>query len=310
MHLLLLSAFISSFLKINEGSASDWCYQSQDPCSSRCKGPENWKDSVNGRVCAGKSQSPINIVTKRTLFDDLLTPLKFEGYQNAFNSHMVNNGHSVKVDVATSATISGGNLSSVYKAVQFHLHWGKDGGPGSEHTVDGEQYPMELHIVHMKQHYASLGDALKDPTGVAVLGFFYEESPSANKNYEPFIKALSNVKVTGTNTTIHIQSLSSLLPSPKNLTSYFRYKGSLTTPGCVESVVWTVFEHPILLNADQLKAFSAVKFKDGKPMVDTFRPVQPLHGRKVYRSASDVVLASATLLAVSIWAALGLSWPN
>lgn len=51
---------------------------------------------------------------------------------------------SVQVSVPHRATISGGGLLTTYKAVQFHLHWGNKGGPGSEHTIDGEQYPMEV----------------------------------------------------------------------------------------------------------------------------------------------------------------------
>lgn len=43
--------------------------------------------------------------------------------------------------------IHGGGLPSVYKALQFHLHWGEDAGPGSEHTVDGERYPMEVNLL-------------------------------------------------------------------------------------------------------------------------------------------------------------------
>lgn len=50
----------------------------------------------------------------------------------------------VKVSVPHLATVSEGNLGATYKAVQFHLHWGDNGGPGSEHTIDGEQYPMEV----------------------------------------------------------------------------------------------------------------------------------------------------------------------
>ncbi|KAJ8275800.1 hypothetical protein COCON_G00075520 [Conger conger] len=307
MHLLLLSAFICSFFKINEGA--DWCYQSQDPCASHCKGPDLWKDTENAASCAGTSQSPINIVTKRTRLDERLTPFKFRGYETVFHSLIENNGHTVKVDVSTDATISGGNLTSVYKAVQFHLHWGEKGGPGSEHTVDGEQYPMELHIVHMKQKYSSLGEALKDKTGVAVLGFFYEKS-SENKNYEPIINALKEVKQASTNKSVDNLFLNALIPPPTSLTNYFRYQGSLTTPGCTESVIWTVFEHPILLSRDQLEAFSDLKFKNGKSMVGTFRPVQPLNGRLVYRSSGNTLLASVMLLTVSISAAIGLSRPN
>lgn len=50
----------------------------------------------------------------------------------------------VQVGSLHQKTISGGGLPTSYKAVQFHLHWGTNGGPGSEHTIDGEQFPMEV----------------------------------------------------------------------------------------------------------------------------------------------------------------------
>lgn len=60
----------------------------------------------------------------------------------------------------------------------------------------------------------------------------------------------------------------------------------------------------------QLSAFSELKFQNGKPMVGTFRPVQPLNGRQVYRSGCSMTVASATFLAVALATALGLSQPN
>lgn len=57
---------------------------------------------------------------------------------------MLDVSNQVQVGLPLLSTITGGNLSVAYKAVQFHLHWGNKGGPGSEHTIDGEQYPMEV----------------------------------------------------------------------------------------------------------------------------------------------------------------------
>uniref|UniRef100_A0A3B3U8C6 Carbonic anhydrase n=1 Tax=Poecilia latipinna TaxID=48699 RepID=A0A3B3U8C6_9TELE len=240
--------------------------------------PEKWPGGYMD--CGGKSQSPINIVTRKTVKDERLTPIEFKNYQQTFKNSITNNGHSVKVNIPITCTISGGDLSTTYKAVQFHLHWGKDGGPGSEHTVDGEQYPMELHIVHMKSNYADLATALRDPNGVAVLGFFYEVILLNRLLYF----SLPSI------------SLAQLIPPEQKLTSYYRYKGSLTTPPCSESVVWTVFETPIPLSMDQMKAFSKVQFYDGKSMANNFRPVQPLNGRLVYRSAGATLWVSSVFL--------------
>uniref|UniRef100_A0A3B5AU45 Carbonic anhydrase n=1 Tax=Stegastes partitus TaxID=144197 RepID=A0A3B5AU45_9TELE len=267
---------------------SDWCYQSQFACEHPCNAPEKWDHSF--KDCAGTRQSPINIVTRKTLKDERLTPIQFKNYQQIFRSNIKNNGHSVQVGIPHLSTISGGGLEGTYKAVQFHLHWGKNGGPGSEHTIDGEQYPMELHIVHMKSHYIDLTTALRDPEGIAVLGFLYEKSSSSNKKYEPIISSLRSIKSTS-------MYDSSLVPSEQNMTSYYRYKGSLTTPGCAEAVVWTVFEKPIPLSMDQLRAFSELQFHDGKQMTGNFRPVQPLNGRQVFRSGGAVILSDLPLSA-------------
>ena len=36
------------------------------------------------------------------------------------------------------------------------------------------------------------------------------------------------------------------------LGDYYRYHGSLTTPACYESVIWTVFEHAIPISSSQV----------------------------------------------------------
>ena len=46
-------------------------------------------------------------------------------------------------------------------------------------------------------------------------------------------------------------SINSLL-SGIDAKDYFRYSGSLTTPGCYESVTWTVFRNPISISQAQV----------------------------------------------------------
>ncbi|XP_073717294.1 carbonic anhydrase 4-like isoform X1 [Misgurnus anguillicaudatus] len=302
MKCLISLYLLTSILHLS--SSANWCYQTQVSCGGHCKGPELWKD-VN-RDCGNNRQSPINIVTKKTKLDERLTPLKFNGYETKFDSIIKNTGHSVQVDIPNTLTVSGGNLGDTYKAVQFHLHWGTKGGPGSEHTIDGEQYPMELHIVHIKQRYNKIEDALKDPSDIAVLGFFYEVSNSANKGYDQLIDALKKIQNTNGNMTLRKISLSQFILSEEKMTNYYRYDGSLTTPGCNEVVVWTVFENPIPISKEQLEKFSSLKFHDGKTMELTFRPVQSRNGRVVYRSSGQVVVASALLLFTSVTTAFSL----
>merc|ERR1712180_508934 len=46
--------------------------------------------------------------------------------------------------------IMGGRLpeGEKFQFLQLHWHWGSDSSKGSEHTMDGKEYPLELHLVH------------------------------------------------------------------------------------------------------------------------------------------------------------------
>ncbi len=52
--------------------------------------------------------------------------------------------------------VSGGGLpdgggvrgEARFNFAQLHFHWGSSDGRGSEHTVEGSAYPLEMHLVH------------------------------------------------------------------------------------------------------------------------------------------------------------------
>ncbi|XP_010212516.1 PREDICTED: carbonic anhydrase 15-like, partial [Tinamus guttatus] len=125
------------------------------------------------------------------------------------------------------------------------------GGPPA-----ARQFPMELHIVHININYRTLGEAKGHPNGLAVLGFFFTVSETDNSNYNTIVAGLRNVSHHGDSVDLASTfRLSNLLPRAGQLSKYYRYQGSLTTPDCSEVVVWTVFEEPVAISQAQLRVF-------------------------------------------------------
>ena len=93
--------------------------------------------------------------------------------------------------------------------------------------------------------YKTFGKAAPKKDGLAVLGFFYEIDKDG-KVYEIFKKLNTPLKTVepGTKKTIQNFNLKKLLPENPENEEFYRYTGSLTTPGCNEVVTWTVFKGP------------------------------------------------------------------
>jgi len=70
----------------------------------------------------------------------------------------------------------------------------------------------------------------------------------------------------------------------KRMRRFYRYDGSLTTPNCYESVIWSVLQEPLQLSYDQLRAFQSLHDEKRNLMKNTYRPVQSLGKRKLFRS--------------------------
>ena len=60
-----------------------------------------------------------------------------------------------------------------YQMLQLHFHWGADNTKGSEHTINGEEFPMEMHIVHKKVGL-TVEEALGTSDGLAVVGQMFQ----------------------------------------------------------------------------------------------------------------------------------------
>lgn len=263
--------------------ASGWSYHGAD-------GPSEW--SVHYPLCGGNAQSPIDIQSSSAVYSSGLT-LNFINYDviGTESFTVINNGHSVVVKVAADARIgiSGGRLPSTFALDHLHFHWGSDDTKGAEHTINGKAFPLEIHLVHYNSDlYVNVSTAADKPNGLAVLGILVDVNSAATEieevNY--LISHFLSVSYDGESTTVPPFRISALLPTYHK---YYRYQGSLTTPECFETVTWSVFASKIEMAPHQLFAFRELftnfAGEPDEPMVDNFRPVQPLNGRSILKSA-------------------------
>uniref|UniRef100_A0A915PEL0 Carbonic anhydrase n=1 Tax=Setaria digitata TaxID=48799 RepID=A0A915PEL0_9BILA len=235
-------------------------------------GPSTWK----GICQTGKRQSPIDIRAFEIEFASL-APLSFINYERTGDIVLANNGHTV---IGTGFEkwgekrpyISGGNLNGTYYLSQFHFHWSQQNNTGSEHTIASLHYPAELHLVHIKKNPVE-----DEVNTIAVVGAFIRLDDHADslQNLKPHVLS---IKMPETESMIPDFSANSLLPVRKE--NFYRYEGSLTTPGCDEAVVWTLMADPISATPSQMQAFQQVHFASGK-IGHNWRPTQPLNGRKI-----------------------------
>jgi len=263
------------------GGGGSWNYKEGDP-----HGPKNWQGE-----CSGNKQSPIDIKTSGTTKKSFAAFELSDYDQVPIKTVLTNNGHTAKLSSTYSTftpTVSGGNLPNSYKFAQVHFHWGSSGDKGSEHLVDGSAYAMEMHLVHYKSTFATIGDSLADPQSdtLAVLGIFIQESETPHSGISKLLPYFSQVSEAGSEVEIDNFPLADLIPEYTKLDDFYRYEGGLTTPGCNEIVQWTVLRNPINMTQYQLNEFRKLLNHDKEPLEDNFRPVQPTNDRNVVHATT------------------------
>lgn len=263
-------------------SAVEWGY-------TESNGPSTW--AKNFPTAAGNRQSPVDIVTSLATSDTSLTskPLSWK-YVPENTSTIVNPGYGWRVDVdGEGSELVGGPLQGTYKLQQFHCHWGCTSDMGSEHTVDGQSYAAELHLVHWNSSkYADCGEAAGYPDGLAVLGVFLKVG-AKNPEFQKIVDLIPSISHRGEKAVVNeVIDPVKLLP---NTFAYWTYLGSLTTPPCAESVTWIVFKEPIEVSEDQLAEFRSLRcYKRGEDcpcdeveglIINNYRPPLPLGSREL-----------------------------
>jgi len=213
-------------------------------------GPNFWtKINPEFDMCSeGTQQSPINIVATK---DVELKPLALN--YSAASKSIINNGHTIQVNVAHGSTLKINKID--YDLKQFHFH------VPSENNINGNTFPLEVHFVH----------ATKEGQ-LAVIAVMFEVG-EANPILSKVWKKLPKLKV-GEETKCGLTSdeINAIMPDNKD---YYKFMGSLTTPPCSENVKWHVYKTPMTISKEQINTFfSLFSFPNN-------RPIQATNNRKI-----------------------------
>jgi carbonic anhydrase len=228
------------------GHAPHWSYRGDT-------GPTHWRslETAFAACGVGREQSPIDIRSTAVQKSDL-PAIRF-AYQPG-PLKIIDNGHTVQVNVAPGSTIEVGGRR--FELVQFHFH------RPSEEAIDGRHQDMVAHLVH-KDAEGRLGV-------VAVLLKAGAINPAVASLWNN-LPSHKEVEVAVPGVTI---DPADLLPADR---AYFTFAGSLTTPPCSEGVTWFVLKHPTTLSTGEIERFARL-------YPNNARPVQPLNGRVVRAS--------------------------
>ncbi|XP_053261584.1 receptor-type tyrosine-protein phosphatase zeta isoform X7 [Podarcis raffonei] len=245
-----VSGYIRQQRKIIE--EVDWSY-------SGALNQTNW--GKKHPACNGAKQSPINIDEDLTRVNVNLKELKFQGWEkeSAEETLIYNTGKTVEINLANDYYVIGGGLEAVFKASKIMFHWGKCNisHDGSEHSIDGQKYPLEMQIYcYDSNQFVDLDKAIEGNGKLRALSILFEVGLEDNMDYNSIIDGVASVSRFGKKTELEPFILLNLLPNATD--KYYTYNGSLSTPPCSETVEWIIFKDTVNISENQLSVFCDV----------------------------------------------------
>ncbi|KAI1727599.1 eukaryotic-type carbonic anhydrase domain-containing protein [Ditylenchus destructor] len=276
-------------------------------------GPDFW-GLVNKewKMCrVGQLQSPINIDPALLLFDPHLSPLSIARHPveasfrntgqlpvviiNAEGNQSNSQAQSTSLPpyqppkepiLQPVVNISGGPAFPYnYQLHQVVFHFGLSRSiqgevpvGGSEHTVDRIRFPAEVQLFAFN---SDLYDNFR-PRGILAISVIVDIGEASNLELRRMTVASQTITYKDRETRLKKFHPANLLPKTDH---YVTYEGSLTFPGCHETVTWVVMNKPIYITLedqlDEKHAASMSAANNPLYMAQNYRPVKPTNGRLI-----------------------------
>ncbi len=182
-------------------------------------------------------QSPINIKTDTTIMIDRLVEFNY----NSEEFHVMNTGLNISL-MPTNAKSYILKNNKKYHLSEMHFH------RPIEHHVDGNDFDMEVHLVHQESHETVVYSVLLN---IADSGFDFGK---------PFENIDSNI-------TIDLKTLTAK--------KCWDYHGSFTTSPFNEVVIWLINQESIDICSSQANLINSFYPQNN-------RCLQPINDRNVY----------------------------
>uniref|UniRef100_A0A5S6QTG9 Alpha-carbonic anhydrase domain-containing protein n=1 Tax=Trichuris muris TaxID=70415 RepID=A0A5S6QTG9_TRIMR len=228
-------------------------------------GPSFWGlVNADWKMCSkGQHQSPININPNLLLYDPLLKPLTIG--KTRVSGKLTNTGQFLLFEIENHSkneiTISGGPFTTYrYRLSKVIVRVGLKDQTGSEHAIDDEKFSGEVQVYGYNiDLYRNFTDAMKMPNGLAGLSAVIEIHSFTNPELKYFASMASDVMHKGRSIPFSSLSIHYLMPETSQ---YVTYEGSLTFPGCHESVTWLIMNKPVYINHKDMKMLRELQRSD------------------------------------------------
>lgn len=240
----LFCSMLFTYTCFGDAHGTHWGYEGHDNAL-------HWGEltPAYGKCEKGHNQSPVNIDTKKVKHTHH-EAIKFNYVTDA--TEIINNGHTIQLNVENGSSIKVHGEEFFLK--QFHFH------TPSENRIDGQEFPLEVHFVHISKK-----------NQLAVVAVMFEEGRD-----NCCIREIWNMMPHNINSKnlIHFSAkqIVSLLPKNK---AYYEFIGSLTTPPCTENVLWIVLKEYSYISSPETREFLHTMHHENN------RPIQNLFDRVI-----------------------------